>query len=141
MVLNDLMTRAGDSKQISKLFTQEAHHKYLTVIFIVQNVFYQGREKRNISLNAPYHFLYTNQRFKSQSRYFAHQIFRENSKHLPKVYDQATQNPSSYLLIHLSRYDRAFQSLQQYIPSGTNSILFASFSIEGRTNGSQNGNS
>ena len=52
VVLDDLMTSAGESKQISKLFTQEAHTKNLTVIFIVQIVFYHGREMRPISLNA-----------------------------------------------------------------------------------------
>ena len=52
VLLDDLMTSAEDSKRISKLFTQEAHQKNLTVIFIVQNVFYHGREMRTISINA-----------------------------------------------------------------------------------------
>ena len=101
VVLDDLMTSAGESKQISKLFTQEAHHKNLTVIFIVQNVFYHGREMRTISLNAHYLVLYKNPRDKSQIRYLAHQIFPENSKYLTKVYEHATQEPHSYLLIDL----------------------------------------
>ena len=101
VVLDDLMTSAGESKQISKLFTQEAHHKNLTVIFIVQNVFYHGREMRTISLNAHYLVLYKNPRDKSQIRYLAHQIFPENSKYLTKVYEHATREPHSYLLIDL----------------------------------------
>ena len=58
------MTRAGESKQILKLFTQHADHNNLTVIFIVQNVFYHGREMRTISINAHYLVLYKNPREK-----------------------------------------------------------------------------
>ena len=101
VVLDDLMTRAGESKQISKLFTQEANHKNLTVIFIVQNVFYHGREMRTISINAHYLVLYKNPREKWQIRYLADQIFPENSKFLTKVYEHTTQDPHSYLLIDL----------------------------------------
>ena len=89
LVLDDLMTSAGESKQISKLFTQEAHHKNLTVIFIVHNLFYQGREMSTICnaiiLNAHYLVLYKNPRDKSQIHYLAHQIFHENLKYLTKV--------------------------------------------------------
>ena len=46
------MTTAGESKQISKLFTQESNEENLPVIFLVKNVVYHGRELRLISLNA-----------------------------------------------------------------------------------------
>ena len=101
VVIDDLMTTAGDSKQISKLFTQESHHRNLTVIFIVQNLFYQGMEMRTISLNSHYLVLYKNPRDKSQIRYLAIQIYPENSKFLSAVYHHATQEPHSYLLVDL----------------------------------------
>ena len=69
VVLDDLITSAGESKQISKLFTQPAHSRNLSVIFIVQNVSYHGRDMRTISLNAHYLDLYKNPRDKSQIRY------------------------------------------------------------------------
>ena len=75
VVLDDLMTSPGESKQISKLFTQEAHHKNLTVIFLAQNLFYHGRKMRTIRLNAHYLFLHKNPRDKSQISYLAHKIF------------------------------------------------------------------
>ena len=87
------MSSAGDSKQIAKLFTQEIHHQNLTVIFLVQNLFYHGRERRTISLNAHYIILYKNPREKQQIRYLASQIFPENSKFLSNVYDYATPDP------------------------------------------------
>ena len=101
VVIDDLMSRAGDSKRVSALFTQESHHRNLTVIFIVQNLFYQGREMRNISLNGQYFVIYKNPRDKSQIRYLARQIYPENSKFLSNVYEHVTKQAHSYLLVDL----------------------------------------
>ena len=101
VIIDDLMSSAGDSKQISKLFTQESHHKNLTVIFLVQNLFYHGKEMRNISLNAHYLVLYKNPRDKSQIRYLAQQIFPENTKFLANAFNNAILHPDSYLLLDL----------------------------------------
>ena len=101
VIIDDLMSSAADSKRISKLFTQVSHHRNLTVIFIIQNLFNQGREMRTISLNAHYLVLYKNPRDKSQIRYLANQIYPENSKFLSCVYQDATSSPHSYLVIDL----------------------------------------
>ncbi|KAF0138368.1 MAG: hypothetical protein FD143_3671, partial [Ignavibacteria bacterium] len=101
VVLDDLMATAGDSKKIAKLFTQEAHHRNLTVIFIIQNLFNQGKEMRNISLNAHYLVLYKNPRDKSQVRYLAQQVFPENSKYLINVFNNSTEEPHTYLILDL----------------------------------------
>ena len=101
VVLDDLMTNGGDSKQISALFTQESHHRNLTVIFIIQNLFYHGKEMRTITLNAHYLVLYKNPRDKSQIRFLAQQIFPEDSKYLLNVFNHATSAPHSYLVIDL----------------------------------------
>ena len=54
---------------------------------------------RTISLNAHYLILYKNPRDKSQIGYLARQIVPKISKFLSKVYDHASQDPHSYLLI------------------------------------------
>ena len=101
VIIDDLMSSAGDSKQISKLFTQESHHKNLTVVFLVQNLFYHGKEMRNISLNAHYLVVYKNPRDKSQIRYLAQQIFPENPKFLANSFHHSTTHPHSYLVLDL----------------------------------------
>ena len=101
VVLDDLMATAGDSKRIAKLFTQEAHHRNLTVIFIIQNLFNQGKEMRTISLNAHYLVLYKNPRDKSQVRYLAQQVFPENSTFLINVFNNSTEEPHTYLILDL----------------------------------------
>ena len=62
IVLNDLMVQSGKEKRIADLFTKESHHRNLSVIYIVQNIFHQGKEMRNISLNAHYIVLFKSPR-------------------------------------------------------------------------------
>ena len=101
VIIDDLMSNAAQSKDVSKIFTQESHHRNLTVVLLVQNLFCQGKEMRNISLNTHYMVLYKNPRDKSQIRFLSHQIFPENPKFLPNVFHNATEQPHSYLLIDL----------------------------------------
>ena len=56
------MTQSGGDKRIADLFTKGSHHRNLSVIYIVQNIFYQRRETRNISLNAHYIVLFKSSR-------------------------------------------------------------------------------
>ena len=44
IVLEDLMAQSGKDKRIADLFTKESHHRNLSVIYFVQNVFHQGKE-------------------------------------------------------------------------------------------------
>lgn len=101
VVMDDLMNSASTSKQVANLFTQESHHKNLTVILLVQNLFHQGKEMRTISLNAHYIILYKNPRDQSQIKYLSQQIFPDNSKFLTNVFHHATAVPHSYLIIDL----------------------------------------
>ena len=119
IVIDDLMSIAAESKRITKLFTQESHHKNITVIFIVQNLFYQSREMRTISLNAHYLVLYKNPRDKSQIRYLARQIYPENSKFLCSVYADVTAAPHSYLVLDLHpETPEDFRILTNIFPGG-----------------------
>ena len=43
VILDDVMTEAGDSKSVAKLFTQGSHHTNMTVVFLVQNLFPSGK--------------------------------------------------------------------------------------------------
>ena len=51
-------TDASKDKRIVNLFTRGSHHRNLSVIYIVQNLFYQGKGSRSISLNSQYLVLY-----------------------------------------------------------------------------------
>ena len=47
LVLNDLMAQSGKGKRIADLFTKESHHRNLSVIYIVQNIFHQERDEKH----------------------------------------------------------------------------------------------
>ena len=52
VVIDDLMSESGNNTKVTELFTKGSHHRNLSVILILQNLFYKGREMRTISLNA-----------------------------------------------------------------------------------------
>ena len=43
IVFDDQMISAGKNQRIVNLFTRGSHHRNLSVIYIVQNVFHQGK--------------------------------------------------------------------------------------------------
>ena len=43
VVLDDQVSEAGKLDETSKLFTQGSHHRNITVVYIVQNVFDKGK--------------------------------------------------------------------------------------------------
>ena len=48
IVFDDQMIDASKDKRIVNLFTRGSHHRNLSVIYIVQNLFHQGKGSRNI---------------------------------------------------------------------------------------------
>jgi hypothetical protein len=91
------------SKDVSVAFTKGSHHRNISVILITQNLFHQGRNARDISLNAKYLVLLKNVRDKNQFTYLARQVFPEDSDGLYKAYLDATQRPHCYLVLDLTQ--------------------------------------
>jgi len=58
IVFDDQMIDAGKDQRIVNLFTRGSHHRNLSVIYIVQNVFHQGKDSRSISSNSHYLVLF-----------------------------------------------------------------------------------
>ena len=100
LVIDDQMCGAvhGDKRFIEKLFTQGSHHKNLTVILIVQNLF--AKELRTISLNTHYFVLLKNSRDRTQIRTLGQQMFPDNPKFLVEAFDDATRGQTyGYLIV------------------------------------------
>ena len=68
---------------------------------IVQNIFYQGRETRNISLNAHYIVLFKSPRDKQQISVLARQVNPGHVQEFMKSYEEATKRPHGYLMLDL----------------------------------------
>ena len=57
-----IMIQCHSDERMTRLFSVGSSHKNLSVIFIVHNLFYQGKEMCNISLNTHYIILLKNPR-------------------------------------------------------------------------------
>jgi hypothetical protein len=101
IIIDDLM-RESDNRVVD-LFTKGCHHRNISVFFITQNLFHQGRGQRDISLNAHYLVCFKNPRDKAQIRHLAQQVFPENPKFIKEAYIDATKTPHGYLLLDMKQ--------------------------------------
>lgn len=99
LVLDDLMSRINET--IVEIFTKHSHHLKCSVVFIVQNLFYQNKLMRTISLNTHYIVLFKNPRDVGQIDYLARKISPGNKTYVREAYKDSTSRPYGYLLIDL----------------------------------------
>jgi len=102
VILDDLLNDVY-SKQVCDLFTRGSHHRNISVIWITENLFHQGRYCRYILLNAQYVIALKNVRDKKQFMYLANQVYPEDSLRLYNAYLDATQRPHGYLILDLTQ--------------------------------------
>lgn len=93
------MKEACGNNEVKKAFTQYVHHRNLSVIYIVQNLFCQGKSSRTISLNTNYLVLFKNPRDANQVRVLARQMYPGNTGYFMNAYQYATSKPYGYLMI------------------------------------------
>lgn len=101
IIIDDLMRETNG--RIVDLFTKGCHHGNISVIFISQNLFHQGRGQRDISLNAHYIVCFKNPRDKAQIRHLSHQVCPERPLFLQEAFTDATSAPYGYLLLDLKQ--------------------------------------
>ena len=65
-VIYDQFQEASNNNQIMNLFTKGSHHRNLSVIYLLQNVFHQEKINRTVSLNCQYLVIFKNPRDKMQ---------------------------------------------------------------------------
>ena len=66
IILDDMQIKAMNDPYIANLFSRESHHRNLTVILLLQNLFHQGKCGRDVSLNSHYFILFKNIRDTNQ---------------------------------------------------------------------------
>ena len=101
LILDDQMSKAGDTKELADLFTKGSHHRNLTIIYIGQNHFDKSKSMRTASLNSQYIILFKSPRDKSIIQHLCFQMFPKNTKFLVDAFEDATKIPYGYLLIDL----------------------------------------
>ena len=93
------MEELSADKNPSTLFTKDMHHKNVTVIFMVQNLFKQAKRMRDI--NCQIIVLLKSSREVQQIRVLSRQI---GIKDLEKVYLEAIKEPYGYLVINMQSH-------------------------------------
>lgn len=102
IVLDDLMYETKGNSGLLKLFTRGCHHWNISVIQIVQNMFFEGL--RTSRINSDYLVLFKNPADRLQAGILARQLFPKNTKYFLESYADATANPHGYLFIDLTQY-------------------------------------
>ena len=75
IVFDDQMIDASKDKRIVNLFTSGSHHRNLSMIYIMQDLFHQEKGSCSISLNSHYLVLFKNPRDKLQILTLAKQMY------------------------------------------------------------------
>ena len=100
-VFDDQMIDAGGDKRIVNLFTRGSHHRNLSLIYIMQTLFHQGKGSRSISLNSRYLVLFKNPGDKLQIVTLAKQMYPGQTHSFIQRYEEVMQRPFGYLLVDL----------------------------------------
>ena len=98
--VDDLQHEVANSKEAEKLFTQLSHHNNLSVIYLNQNLYFQGKCARTLNLNTAYIVLLKNPRNTQQVALLGHQL--GIGKTLQEAYKDATGKSFGYLVVDLS---------------------------------------
>lgn len=101
LVIDDQMDEVD--KDVMRLFTKGSHHRNISVIHIVQNLFGKNKDHRTISLNAHYLVVFKNPRDNSQIMHLAKQICPGESNYVKEAFALATREPHGYLLVDLKQ--------------------------------------
>ena len=116
IIIDDNMNLAANDLLISDLFTKKSHHKNITVLFLVQNLFPKSRYMRDISISSTYIVLMKNPREIFQIKLLSQQINGEKSNFIIDSYKDATKyKPYSYLLLDLGQTTPEFLKVRSNV--------------------------
>jgi hypothetical protein len=95
------MTAAKNDNRIGDLFTKGSHHRSLSTIYVVKNLFAQGKALRDVSLNCQYQVLFNSPVDRHQISLLAKRIFPRNPDKMMIKYEETVSRPYGYLLVDL----------------------------------------
>ena len=102
LIVFDDMINSSSLNDLASLFTVDARHMNMSLVFLTQRMFVNDEHFRQISQNCDYFIVFKNPRNSSEIRTLAQQI-TPGSLHLINMYIEATKDPFSYLFINLTQ--------------------------------------
>ena len=122
IILDDLIDESD--QRVASLF-MKSHHRNISVMYIVQNLFHRGKHHRTISLNAHYMVFFKNPRDVSQIMALAHQMYPQRTEYFLEAYTAATAQPNGYLVIDMKQETLDILRLGSHIFPGEKEIAYA----------------
>jgi len=101
LVLDDLMSESTNKETMVNVITKGCHHRNITTIFVVQNLFPPGKHSRTISLNTHYIVAFKNPRDSLGVSTLARQAFPDSVKYVMESFEDAVRDRYGYLLFDL----------------------------------------
>ena len=95
IVIDDLMSEL--TPVVTALFTRGSHHRNISVVLLVQNLFFKGG--RTLSLNTHYLIFFKNPRDASTIDHLARQMAPGRVQYVREAYTDATSDPYGYLFV------------------------------------------
>jgi hypothetical protein len=95
VILDDLMNETD--QRVASLFTKKSHHRNISVMYIVQNLFHRGKHHRTMSLNAHYMVVFKNPRDVSQMMALALQMYPRRTQFFLEVFARTTVRSHGYM--------------------------------------------
>jgi hypothetical protein len=124
VIIDDLQSETD--KNMENYFSRGSHHRNLSLIRSIQNLFHQAKGNRDITLNSHYLILFNNPRDRSQISSFARQVDPQNTPFVIEAYNDATKEPHTYLLFDFSqKIENDWRIRAMIFPGELNTIYVA----------------
>ena len=122
--LDDLMESVTTSSELENLFVKGMHHRHLSIIFLNQNMYCQGKHSRTINLNTHILVLMKNPRDLSQIQCLARQAFMGKSKFLLEAFKDANSQSYGYLILDFSPTGHEAHRVRARVFPGEDTIIY-----------------
>lgn len=122
VIIDDLQSETD--KNMVNYFSRGSHHRNISLVRTVQNLFHQGKGNRDITLNSHFLILFNNLRDRSQINNFARQVDPQNIPFVMECYKDATIKPHSYLLFDFSQGTENELRIRAHIFPGEENIIY-----------------
>ena len=99
VVLDDLQEEVTNSLQMLKLFTMTCHHKNVSVIFLMQDIFNTGRYRKTLLRNSQYMAVFDTQLDATLKQHLAAKLLPRRNDIFYQIYENATNRKFGYLFI------------------------------------------
>ncbi len=118
LILDDVMMEASSNPEILHLFTVLVHHLSITVVILLQNLYFSSKFLRTLSLNTQYIVLFDNARDRNQITVLARQAYPRKTSYFLSSFADATSQKHGYLVCNFHpQSSRRFPLLTNIVPS------------------------